>query len=112
MEKINNPTQIKSAERETILSDFQSSGLTKFILDFSQDMILSILKAEGKPAKSSEQGKGFVDAIEKEKLEARAKLLAPIYLERLQEMGFPDKEIDIKTHQKEVKKLLKKRFKK
>src|SRR3989344_8071777 len=100
MEKVNNPSQIKSAERETVLSDFQYSGLNKYILAFSKDMILSILLAEGKVAKSTKQGKDFVDEIERKKLELRAITLAPKYLKRLGEMGFPEKEIDFETHKK------------
>jgi len=105
-DKINNPSQIKSAKTETILSQFQSVGLNNYILEYSKDIILSILLAEGKVARLSKRGKDFMNNIEKERLEIRAKTLAPLYLKKLSELGFPEKEISMETHKKEIKELL------
>jgi len=110
MEKeIRTSSQIKSAERETVLTEFETSRLEKYILDFSKDMILSILLAKGETARLTQKGKYFIDEMKKRRLEIIARKLAPAYLKRLIEMGFPENDIDFEIHKIEINKLLKER---
>ena len=106
-DKISNSSQISSTESETILTEFEFEGLNNFVEGFIKNLIISILRAEDKPAKFAAQGKNFTTNVEKN-AERATKIISPDYVKRLQELGFPEKTLTPETHEKEIKKLLKK----
>lgn len=104
--KVNKPSQIKTAEIETKFDGPTYHGLYSFIYSLTKNLALSIMRSEEMNTKVSAQGKKFRNSLERQKLEERVNKIVPIYIKRLEELGFPKKNIESETHEKEIKKLL------
>jgi len=106
--RIADSSQIKSAQPVTKLASNIYFGLTRYIRAFTKDYVLAIVRAQDVNAKISAQGKNFKDLLEKRELDNVIDRIVPDYMRELEDLGFPDAEVDEETHKGIISRLLSK----
>ena len=106
--KITDSSQIKSAQPVTKLAPSAYSGLSLYVGDIIRNYALAIMRAQDVNAKISAQGKDFKDLLEKQKLDSLIERIVPNYVKKLEDSGFPEREISEETHKKIISSLLRK----